>query len=68
MTKDDIAIIARCIAVANNHPAPDDYVAAVVGAFDPAILVASLYGFASVTGAPVEPGVFSADVDPSISV
>ena len=35
MTKEDLAIIARCIAVANNHPAPDDYVGAVVDAFEP---------------------------------
>ena len=30
--KDDLALIAHCIAVANNHSAPDDYVKLVVDA------------------------------------
>lgn len=36
MTNEDIALVAKCIAIANQHPAPEEYVALVLAAANPA--------------------------------
>lgn len=36
MTPEDLAFVAKAIAIANAHPAPDEYVAKVLEAANPA--------------------------------